>query len=258
MMKKLIILSSMITDGLATQSFQSLLDGYTMEGDFPAINPVLINENTFHTGFLLGSIVEIEERYGRPQNTIIYVDQPGTSSFPFAVIRLATGLIVCGYSVGNCFSFITPKIHIMQSYTPEDPHAIGAHPRILAQLMESMDADMQLDELHMNIIPQVRNAKVGHVSHDGAIITTLTMEDLKGRYEGGEQVPLTINDTKLSVWYEPTKVEQHPHDYLLCPSPYTNNTVPYLMIQRRSSDSGVEPPYEKFNHPSPGQEVSIS
>ncbi|MFW5703261.1 MAG: hypothetical protein ACOCXQ_00300 [Patescibacteria group bacterium] len=256
-MKKLIVLSETVHDGLRFQSFQSLLDGFTLEGEFPPICPVAIDQNSFHTGFVLGNLVEMEERYGRPQNTIIYVDQQGASSFPFAVIRLATGLIVCGRSVGNCFSFITPKIHIMQSYKRENSDAFDAHPRILAQLMEFKDDEMLFEELHMNIIPQVRGLYIGHIANDGTVITTLTAEDLKGRYEYGENVTIKVNNAELQTWYEPQKEEQH-HSYILVPSPYTFQAVPYLMIQNRSYDISATSPSEALNTPVPGQEISIT
>ncbi|OGK20394.1 hypothetical protein A3C23_03950 [Candidatus Roizmanbacteria bacterium RIFCSPHIGHO2_02_FULL_37_13b] len=204
-MKKLIVITDWAKDNIYSQEFQISVDGYIKDSLIPNINFISATTSSINSGFLLEQIVRTEERLGRPGNTVFFIgsEMKDGNQRSFYILRLKSGAIVCGENYQYNFTFIKPKIDeafsyslelSMTNFTSRDYYA-----RIIAHLLESMEDDLELDEVHTNTILETSGFYVGHIDSFGNIITTINESKLKGKYEYGDNLEIEINRQRSKV-----------------------------------------------------------
>jgi hypothetical protein len=258
-MKKLIVIADWSMDGLYTQSFRSIVEGFLMDQEYPQISFVRVDSNAFSTGFLLKQLVQTEEMFGRPQNTIFYVSSPGKPTGPFMILRLASGMMVCGFNTDTVFSFLKRQLKKIDTYTEQqDVFSIDRYPRLIAHLMNDMEDEMEFDELPTNIIPEVRGAQIGYIDYAGSIVLTITEDDLKGKSSSGSTVEVRIGEVSTRIFFDLTNPKDHTDDMVLTTSRFGPVDAKYLMITPTFSGihSGLTPAHF-FKNPAPGTVVDI-
>ena len=160
-MKKLIVVADWAADGLTSQQVRSTIEGYLQHNDNPNINFIPVSFSTLHGGFVSSQVIEIEERNGRPLDTVLYVGvdpkEADTFSAIFMIARLKSGLIICGPNNGLNFSFIKQKIDEIFIYKGLEEKMFfrsrDLYARVIAHLMEAMEDEMDIEETHTNLIP---------------------------------------------------------------------------------------------------------
>lgn len=258
-MKKLIVIADWSSDGLYTQSFQSIVEGFLMDQEYPQISFVRAGSNPFSTGFLLKQLVMTEELFGRPQNTLFYVSTAGKPTGPFMILRLASGMMVCGFNIDTTFSFLKPQLKKIDSYSQQqDVFSLDRYPRLIAHLMNDMEDEMEFDELPANIIPEVRGTQIGYVDYAGSIVLTITEDDLKGKASSGSTVEVRIGETSARIFFDLTNPKDHTDDMVLTISNFGPVDAKYLTITTTQSgvNTGTSPAHF-FKNPAPGTEVVI-
>jgi S-adenosylmethionine hydrolase len=198
-MKKLIVVSDWVDDSLTCAEFSSAVLGFLSESKNTQITFVSSTPSTIHTSFLINQIVEVEERFGRPLETVIFQNtDPRLQSktkvekaqgAKFLVIRLKSGLYLCGPNAGYDFSMVKEKIDEVFEYKDFDKgsqfRSRDLYSRVCAHLMEAMEDELDLEEVSVDVIPDLKGFYIGHIDNFGNIKTTITHEDLKGKVEYG-------------------------------------------------------------------------
>ncbi|HLC94765.1 MAG TPA: SAM hydroxide adenosyltransferase [Patescibacteria group bacterium] len=271
-MKKLIIISDWASDTLTCQEIQSVVEGFVKGENTPHITFVSSLPSTFHTGFLLSQVVETEERYGRPANTIIFQNTDlrthtedkleAAEGAEFVVIKLVSGIYLCGPNAGYDFSFIKRKIDEMYLYKG---FAVGGqfrsrdlYARVCAHLIEGMEQEFDLEGVHVNSIPEVRGFHVAHIDNYGNIKTTITMEDFKGNYEYGGYVPVSINGFVHKARYVKTIFSEVAGTLVVAKGSSGHKDNPYLELSVRMKENGHQKSAASlFHHPFPGDLIEI-
>src|SRR3989338_6675900 len=119
-MKKLIVVADWVEDSLTCQEVSSAIAGFFKDSSHARITFVSSTPSTIHTSYVMSKIVEVEERYGRPLETVIFENtdpriQTSTSvekakGAEFIIVRLKSGIYICGPNAGYDFTFIKNKI----------------------------------------------------------------------------------------------------------------------------------------------------
>ena len=273
-MKKLIVVTDWADDSLTRQEFRSAVEGFLQQPELANINYVSSTPSTIHTGYLLAQVVEIEEQYGRPlktiifQNTVIHSsnqeDSSQTKGDNFIVIKLKTGIYVCGPNAGYDFSLIKPKIDeifVYQGLIDKDTHfrSRDLYSRVCAHLIDEMEDEMGLEETHMNIVPYLKGFYIGHIDNYGNIKTTIIHEDIKGKYEFGNEIEVEINKVKKKVTYVPSLFVGSTGQLVIYPGSSGSKDNPYLEISvwRCFDEEKCDDILAKFNYPRPGMEIKF-
>lgn len=272
-MKKLIIISDWAADALARQEVRSTVQGYLLSSKNPYISYVPATPSGIHTGYLLAQIVQTEERYGKPIETVIYqhtdtradaaTSREDSRGADFFVTRLATGLYICGPNAGHVYSFIRSKIHKLYWYSDIDLHtrhrARDAYARIVSHLMDSLEDELDLEETHTNRIPAVQNHYIGHVDSHGTLKTTISQEELKGRYEFEQEVRIQVQGVEKKARFLRHLFVSTPGELVLFPGSSGDKHEPYLDISiwQDYTKSGSRSAWQEFGSPKPGTPVQI-
>jgi hypothetical protein len=238
-MKKLIVISDAASDPLYNQELRSTIEGSVKGQDYPFISFVPCNSNTIQSGFLISQIVKTEEYYGRAINTILFVNngirdlaQNTQSFYDIYVIRLKSGMYLCGFNIGYNFSFIKEDIEEIFSYQAlkedENPLRSDSCLRLCAHLIDNMQDDLELDERSSNIILQPSHFYVAQQNSFQELYTTLTKEVLEGKYKIGDLVTINVNGQSKQVRFaDRWKKSEEPLLY-----PYSSNTQynPFMVL----------------------------
>lgn len=272
-MKKLIVISDWASDSLPSQEVRSAVEGFLKDATTPNISFVSSTPSTIHTAFLLSQVVRIEERYGRPLESVIFqntdprlqsetgVDEAQGASF--VVIRLISGMYLCGPNAGYDFSLIKDEIEQVYEYKDLDKgsqfRSRDLYSRVCAHLMDAMEDELDLEEIHTNVIPELRGFYVGHIDNFGNIKTTITIEDLKGKVEIGEEVTLRIHEKEQKVMYVSNMFAGTPGQLVMYPGSSGHRDNPYIEITvwRHFIDQQDETGVHAFDNPRPGSEIYI-
>ncbi|OGK52359.1 hypothetical protein A2966_01665 [Candidatus Roizmanbacteria bacterium RIFCSPLOWO2_01_FULL_41_22] len=237
-MKKLIVVADWAADGLTSQQVRSTIEGYLQHNDNPNINFIPVSFSTLHGGFVSSQVIEIEERNGRPLDTVLYVGvdpkEADTFSAIFMIARLKSGLIICGPNNGLNFSFIKQKIDEIFIYKGLEEKMFfrsrDLYARVIAHLMEAMEDEMDIEETHTNLIPALEGFFVGHIDNFGNIITTVTQEDVKGKLEIGDETKIKINEVVVTARFLDILTKGNEGSLILSPSPYGAKDNPFLQL----------------------------
>ena len=95
-MKKLIVISDWVADGLRCQELRTIVEGYLNNPFHPYISFVASSHSSVHAGFLADQLAAVEERFGRPLETIIFVDLPEEIGFEAGkTVQTTVGELTC-------------------------------------------------------------------------------------------------------------------------------------------------------------------
>lgn len=272
-MKKLIVVSDIVSDPLARQELQTTIEGFLGNPSSPNIQYVSSISSTIHTAFLISQLVFTEEEYGRPLETIIFQSTDPRSSSErstelpqgaeFIVIHLASGMYLCGPNAGFNFSLIKDKIEEVYSYRELDGdsqfRSRDLFARICSHLMDAEEDELDLEEISSNLIPVLEGNYIGHIDNFGTLKTTIVAEDLKEKYSYGDEISVKINSVKKNVRFVNKKYEGSVGELIIYPGSSGPKDNPYMEIsvwQDFSADKNFTAA-ELFNEVRPGMEVEL-
>lgn len=273
-MKKLIVIADWAADSVNCQEIRTAVEGNLKDPTNPNINFVASTPSSIHTAFIVQQLVEVENRYGRPADTVIFQNTDPrlqtkdgveeAKGADFIIVRLQTGMYLCGPNAGYDFSLIKDLIEEVFLYKQLDRgsqfRSRDLYARVCAHLMDSMEDEMDLEEVDSGAIPNLKGKYVAHIDSYGNIKTTMTDEVLKGKTEVGEEVEITINGVTRKVIYASNLFGAGVGKLVIYPGSSGNKNNPYLEITTwthfgvHDSKTGVH----HFNNPVPGQEISLS
>jgi hypothetical protein len=272
-MKKLIVVADWASDSLTNQEFRSAVEGFAENPKDVSMSFVSSTPSTIHTAFLLSQLIETEKRYGRPMDTVIFQNtdpriQATTSSdeakgAEFVVVLLKSGLYICGPNAGYSLSFLRDQIQAVFTYPGFDKgsqfRSRDLYARISAHLMDAMEDDLELEETHINSIPALEGKYIGHIDNYGNIKTTFTSEDLKGKYDYGDEIEIKINQVTKKVTYVKNLFGGNPGELVLYPGSSGKIEEPFLEISiwRHFTEENPTTGLHAFNLPRPGMEVEV-
>lgn len=271
-MKRLIAIADWAADSLACEEFRIATEGFLESDIIPDVSFVAAQASTVHVSFLSSHIVETVERYGAPLDTVIMAgtdprlpvtatDETGRPG-EFFILRLYSGLYVCGPNTGYTFSLLKSKIDRAFTYKLEDNfyqnRTRDLYSRIIAHLLEAMQDDLDLDEVHTSLIPQLDHDIVGHIDVFGNIFTNIPKEKVK-KYEFNTEVPITLNGQIKKALYVEHLFAGEPGKLVVYPGKFGPPDNPFLEIsiwQPLSEELGKTGMHE-FNSPQPGMAITI-
>lgn len=272
-MKKLIVIADWAGNDLNRQEVRSTVGGFLKNPINPAISFVTSTPSTIHTAFIVSQITETEERYGKPQETVIFQNTDpriqateGVSraqGAEFLLIRLTSGLMVCGPNAGYDFSLIKEKTAEVFRYPGLDKgsqfRSRDLYSRVSAHLMEYMEDEMDLEEVSADIIPELRGSYIYYIDNHGNMKTSLTVEDLKGKYELGDELTIAINRVRKKVKYVSNLFGGTPGELVIYPGSSGKKDNPYLEISiwRHFTEANPTTGQAEFNYPHPGWPLEI-
>jgi len=272
-MKKLIVISDWAGDSLNRQEFKSAVEGFLQTATNLNLSFVCSTPSTIHTAFLLSQIVQIEERYGRPLETVIFqnTDPRLQTQAPlekakgaeFIVIRLRSGIYLCGPNAGYDFSLARDKIDEVYLYPDLDKgsqfRSRDLYARVCAHLVDELEDELELEETERNIIPVLVGRYVAHIDNHGNIKTTIKHADLKGKYEYGEMVEIVINKICKKAKFVSNLFGGTSGELVIYPGSSGSKDNPYLEISvwRHFTEKNHTTGLHEFNFPLPGAAVEI-
>ncbi len=272
-MKKLIVICDWADDSLNCQEFRSVVEGYLKDPIMMNIGFVSSTPSTVHTSFLINQVIETEERYGRPQETIVFQNtDPRLQSnegidkaegAEFIINRLKSGFFVCGPNAGNNFSLIKSKIDELYHYPGFNEESQfrsrDLYARICAHLMDEIEDELDLEEGSTEIIPELRGNFIGHIDSFGNIKTTITREELKGKYEYENIIRVKINDVEKKVRFVDNIFGGKLGELVMYPGSSGLKDNPYLEISiwRHFTEKDISTGAYSFNNPRPGTEIHL-
>lgn len=272
-MKKLIIIADWAHDSLNRQEVKTAVEGFLKDNCQANISFVEATPSTIHTAFLMNQTVLTEEHYGDPLNAVVFQNtDPRIQTMEgvkkakgaeFIIVKLKSGMFLCGPNAGYDFSLIRNKIDLVFHYRGLDQgsqfRSRDLYARVSAHLMDEMEDEMELEEVPANNIPALDDHYVGHIDNHGNIKTTMTHEELKGVFEYGNTVEITLNDVKKKALYVDNLFGATPGQLVMYPGSSGTKDNPYLEISvwRHFTEKNPTTGLAEFNHPHPGQRIEI-
>lgn len=262
-MKKLIVIADWVEDSLRCQELRIIVEGYLNNPAHPSISFVGSSHSSIHAGFLADQLAAVEERFGRPLETVIFVDLPSQTSELF-IARLKTGLHVVGSNKGNVFSLVKNNIDAVFHYPGLGKDATfrkrDSFYRIIAHLLESKQDDLELEEVHNGLIPELQDYVIGHVDSYGNIKTSIPESSVKETYDYDDLISITINGITKKAKYKASLSESEKNELVLYPGS-SGPLKDYYMDIAIYSDFEGDPEataIAEFNMPETGMSVSIA
>ena len=272
-MKKLTVVSDWVDDSLTCAEFSSAVLGFLSESKNAQITFVSSTPSTIHTSFLINQIVEVEERFGRPLETVIFQNtDPRLQSktkvekaqgAKFLVIRLKSGLYLCGPNAGYDFSMVKERIDEVFEYKDFDKgsqfRSRDLYSRVCAHLMEAMEDELDLEEVLVDVIPDLKGFYIGHIDNFGNIKTTITHEDLKGKVEYGEYIKIKIGKVIKKVRYVDNLFGGEVGELVIYPGSSGKKYNPYLEISvwRHFDEEKPTTGKDEFLNPKVGEKIEL-
>jgi len=272
-MKKLIVVSDWVDDSLTCAEFSSAVLGFLNESKTAQIIFVSSTPSTIHTSFLINQIVEVEERFGRPLETVIFQNtDPRLQSktkvekaqgAKFLVIRLKSGLYLCGPNAGYDFSMVKERIDEVFEYKDFDKgsqfRSRDLYSRVCAHLMEATEDELDLEEVLVDVIPDLKGFYIGHIDNFGNIKTTITHEDLKGKVEYGEYIKIKIGKVVKKVRYVDNLFGGEVGELVIYPGSSGKKDNPYLEISvwRHFDEEKPTTGKDEFLNPKFGEKIEL-
>jgi len=272
-MKKLTVVSDWVDDSLTCEEFSSAVLGFLSESKNAQITFVSSTPSTIHTSFLINQIVEVEERFGRPLETVIFQNtDPRLQSktkvekaqgAKFLVIRLKSGLYLCGPNAGYDFSMVKERIDEVFEYKDFDKgsqfRSRDLYSRVCAHLMEAMEDELDLEEVLVDVIPDLKGFYIGHIDNFGNIKTTITHEDLKGKVEYGEYIKIKIGKVIKKVRYVDNLFGGEVGELVIYPGSSGKKDNSYLEISvwRHFDEEKPTTGKDEFLNPKVGEKIEL-
>ena len=273
-MKKLIVVADFVNDSLICQEVRSIVEGYLKSSENANISFVSSSLSTINTAYILSCVIEIEEKYGRPGHSIIFqnadsqvqtqIHAQDAKKADFLIIKLMSGMYVCGPNIGYDFSLIKDKIDqafVYKGLNKGDQFDLRHHNlRICAHLMDEMEDELDLEEVNADIIPNLKGYYIGHIDCYGNIKTTVTHEDFKGKYEFGDIVKLKINNIEKKAKYVENLFKGEVGELVIYPGQSGKKDNKYLEISisnKDSSESNPQTAVYEFDTPKTGTFIKV-
>ena len=272
-MKKLIVVADWATDSLTSQEIKTTVEGYLDNPSHPNISFVSSTPSTIHTAYILSQLVETEERFGRPLDTIIFQGSDSVADNTeglskqwgqFVIVRLKSGLHIVGANSGFVYSLIKSKIEAVFQY-PGLPdtgsfRARDNFARIVSLLMESKQDDLDLEEAHLNMIPELQDNYIAHIDSFGNIITTAPESVIQEKHGYGDEVTITVNGETKTAQYVKSLFDGQANSLIIYPGTTGNPDDPFLEISIYADvlDHTAETGLYHFEEIIPGQIVVIT
>jgi len=273
-MKKLIVIADWASDSLTCQEFKSTFEGFLKDNTNPNLSFVSATPSTIHTGFLVSQIVTTEERYGDSQNTIIFQNTDPRNyteesieqakGAEFIIVRLVSNIIICGPNAGYDFSFIHSKIQKAFTYPGLDKgsqfRSRDLYSRVSAHLVDGMEDELELEEMHTNLIPRIIDSYVAHIDNYGNIKTTITHDEMKEKYRLGDSINVKINDITKTVKYVSNLFGGTLGELVIYPgsSGDPKNPLMEVSIWSHFTEKNSKTGLHTFNFPKPGIKIELS
>lgn len=214
-MKKLVVIGDYCDDTLVTQELRSAIQGFLKDSTGAQISFVSSTPSTIHTAFLLGQLVMTEVRYGRPQETVFFVNTDPrlekkehvaqAKGSKGVVLRLASGIMITGPNAGYSFSLVKSEIEKAYLYPALNKgsqfRSRDNYARVIAHLMDYMESELELEDTSIGIVPEFRGSYIGHIDNYGNIKTTIPESQFKGKYEYDETVRIRIGQSEHAAVY---------------------------------------------------------
>lgn len=270
-MKKLIIVADWASDSLTCQEVRSAVEGYLKDHNGGIITFINSTPSTIHTAFLISQAAEVEERYGKPLETVIFQNtdprlhsdhslKKAEGAKPL-IVKLKSGIYITGPDAGYNFSLVKNKIDEVFEYRGLNIegqfHSRDLYARIAAHLMDEMEDELDLDEVSNNSIPQLEGFYVAHIDNYGNIKTLIPHSYFKGKYEYGELVEITINDVTKKAKYVSNLFGGEPGELVVYPGSSGKIDDKYLEISiwRHFTEKNPTTGLQEFNFPKPGMKI---
>jgi hypothetical protein len=272
-MKKLIVVSDWVDDSLTCAEFSSAVLGFLSESKNAQITFVSSTPSTIHTSFLINQLVEVEERFGWPLETVIFQNtDPRLQSktkvekaqgAKFLVIRLKSGLYLCGPNAGYDFSMVKERIDEVFEYKDFDKgsqfRSRDLYSRVCAHLIEAMEDELDLEEVSVDVIPNLKGFYIGHIDNFGNIKTTITQEDLKGKVEYGDYIKIKIGKVVKKARYVDNLFGGEVGELVIYPGSSGRKDNPYLEISiwRHFDEEKPTTGKDEFLNPKVGEKIEL-
>lgn len=272
-MKKLIVIADWANDTLTCQEIASAVEGFLKNPEGMKISFISSTPSTINTSFLLSQVVESEERYGRPQNTVIFENTDPrlqtresvkkAKGAEFIIVKLKSGIFLCGPNAGFNFSLVKDKIDEIFHYEGLDKgsqfRSRDLYSRVSAHLMDSLEDELDLTEVRTDEIPTPQGYFIGHIDNYGNIKTTIRGSNVKGQFEYGDTVTVTINEITKKAKYVDNLFGGTPGELVLYPGSSGKADDPYLEVSvwRHFTEKNPTTGLDEFKHPRPGMEIFI-
>ncbi len=269
-MKKLIVIADWASDSLTNQEFASSCEGFLKNPDNAKISFVASTPSTIHTSFLIAQITQTEERYGKPNNTVIFQNtdpriqtKEGVTEArgaDFIILKLKSGMYVCGPNAGFDFSMIKNKIEQAFIYRNLDKgsqfRSRDLYSRVSAHLMDSMEDELDIEEINISDIPDLKEKVIAHIDNFGNIKTNITKEDMKGKFEFGDEIKIKIGETTKTVKYTHNLFGEAPGILVIAPGSSGTADLPFYEIAVRIGDD-YKSGKDNFPNCKPGDFIEI-
>lgn len=272
-MKKLIVLADWASDSLTCQEIKISVEGFLKDSKYSNISFVSSTPSTIHTTYLINQIVEDIERYGQPLETVIFQNTDprlhSTQSIEKAagaspvIMKLKSGIHLLGPNAGYDFSMVKSRIDELFTYTGVNEkgqfHSRDLYSKLSAYLMDYLEDDLDLEEMGIDIIPDLVGNYIGHIDNYGNIKTTMTSEYFKGKYEYGDIVDLGINQVVKKAKYVPNLFGGIPGELVIYPGSSGKKEDRFLEISiwRHFTESKPTTGVDEFNFPKVGSEIEL-
>lgn len=272
-MKKLIIVADLAFDTLSCAEIRIAVEGFLKDSKAANISFVGSTPSTIHTGFIVNQLAEDIERYGDPFETVIFQNtdprlhsrqsiEKAAGAKP-VIMKLKSGIYLLGPNSGYDFSMIKNRIEELYIYKGLNEkgqfHSRDLYSRLSAHLMDSMEDELELEEIETNIIPELDEFYIGHIDNFGNIKTTLVEEDLKGKYEYGDIVGLKINQIVKKAKFVPNLFGGIPGELVIYPgsSGKKDNRFMEISIWRHFTEGKPTTGIDEFNFPKIGSVIEL-
>jgi len=243
-MKNLIVIGDYCSDSLVNQELTSSLLGHLTKPLTSSISFVNSLPNTIHTAFLLKQILITESRLGDPNNLVIFVNTDPrlqtvkgveqAKGADFVLAKMTNGAYISGPNAGFSFSLIQKEIEYLYLYPNLDRgtqfRSRELYMPVCALLMEEKQDEMQLTEVRKNIIPVLDGNFIGHIDNYGNMKTTINNSFMKGKFEYGEIVKITLNGITKEAHYVNNMFAKEPETLVIAPGSSGMPDDPYLEL----------------------------
>ncbi len=272
-MKKLIIIGDLFEDSLTCQEIKSATEGFLKNPHDIDISFVTSKPLTIHTSFLINQIVQTEEYLGRPAETVIFHNTDPrihTKSSTIKaeggeplIVKLKSGIYLTGPNAGYSYSMVKNKIEVAFEYKGLNVHgqfhSRDLYSRISAHLMDYLEDEMELDEIEVDNIPDLKGHFIGHIDNFGNLKTTITHSELKGKFEYGEMIRVKINGITKKAKYVSNLFGGVPGELVIYPGSSGEKDDRFLEITIWRHFTEVNPTtgVNEFNFPKIGSEIEL-
>jgi len=270
-MKNLIVIADYCADSLTNQELKSSLMGHLNGPLTSQMSFVHSTPSTIHTAFLLRQILITESRLGDPNNLVIFINTDAriqtnkgvklAQGSQFVVAKIKNGAWVCGPNAGHSFSLIRNDIERLYLYPGLDKgnqfRSRELYMRVSALLIEEKQDEMELEEIRNNDIPALEEFYVGHVDNYGNVKTTIPNSYMKGKFEYGEKLKVSVGGLTKEAFYMDNMFGKEPGTLVIAPGSSGLIDDPYLeiLIWQHYPDSSAKKEFPKVR---PGDVVKLS